>query len=150
MSDTTAPNTDTVAIPADVKGRKTLAEQGKTLIDATTPAIEGKGAKTAPAPAPAPAQDNPAPLREELLNDASDKITVSKEEEYGNPIASFERIAALWTAREMHLSNMVYTASDVAQMLALLQVSRLARDPEHGDSWVDLIGYAALGGEVSL
>ena len=37
----------------------------------------------------------------------------------------------------------------VALMMALLKVARLIKSPEHLDSWVDLAGYAACGGEIA-
>ena len=38
---------------------------------------------------------------------------------------------------------------DVAIMMALLKISRLAATPDHLDGWIDIAGYAALGGEIS-
>jgi len=38
---------------------------------------------------------------------------------------------------------------DVALMMALLKIARLKGNPIHGDSWVDLAGYAACGAESS-
>lgn len=137
-------NTDTVAIPKDVKTRSTFTEAS-----ATTPAPKTEGLL--------PGKVKPAfvetlqarPVREQVLDDASDKISGTRAAEYGDAGESFARIAALWTAREVGGTNRIYTSADVAQMLALLKVSRLAYAPDHTDSWVDLVGYAALGAEVA-
>ena len=43
---------------------------------------------------------------------------------------------------------MTFTAHDVAAMMILLKVARLATSPDKWDNWVDIAGYAALGGEV--
>ena len=38
---------------------------------------------------------------------------------------------------------------DVAIMMGMLKIARLASNPQHMDSWVDLAGYAACGGEIA-
>lgn len=38
---------------------------------------------------------------------------------------------------------------DQVNLCTLLKIARLANNPEHMDSWVDLAGYAACGGEIS-
>src|SRR5512139_1226816 len=74
---------------------------------------------------------------------------------YGKAEDNFDRIARLWNA---HLVNIglvrvpeeaLLTAADVAMMCALLKIARLENMPEHQDSWVDLAGYAACGGEIT-
>jgi hypothetical protein len=74
---------------------------------------------------------------------------------YGSPEDNFARIARLWNA---HLNNVLafpipepwaLKPSDVALMMAQVKMARLANDPTHADSWVDIAGYAACGGEVS-
>lgn len=37
---------------------------------------------------------------------------------------------------------------DVAAMLALLKIARIASGHAKADNWVDLAGYAACGGEI--
>lgn len=73
-------------------------------------------------------------------------VTQDRNASYGGPERSFETIAQLWA---IHLGYKV-TASDVAIMMALLKIARLSANPAHADSWIDLAGYAACGGEVSL
>jgi hypothetical protein len=63
----------------------------------------------------------------------------------GNAEDNFGRIAAYWSA---HLDTHVTTA-DVAVMMGLLKLARLKPAPHHEDSWVDLAGYADLGGEMA-
>lgn len=71
---------------------------------------------------------------------------VNRSHLYGKPEANFERIAALWSA---FLGRQI-TATDVAAMMTLLKVARLAETPKHLDSWVDIAGYAACGAEVGV
>lgn len=96
-----------------------------------------------------PVATEPAPRRREILDDADEKILGGRDREYGDPHESFSRIADLWTARSVYIDGAVYTPADVAQMMALVKIARLAYQPDHADSWVDLAGYAAIGGEVS-
>lgn len=77
---------------------------------------------------------------------------------YGKPEDNFVRIANLWNA---HIVNCGWRLksqsgeianldpSDVAVMMVLLKVARLENDSTHFDSWVDIAGYAACGGEIT-
>jgi len=38
---------------------------------------------------------------------------------------------------------------DVAAMMALMKLGRIAGNPAHMDSWIDLAGYSACGGEIA-
>lgn len=78
------------------------------------------------------------------------KATVSaRGQPYGGVEDNFGRIARLWSA---HLQNRYGGAGvdehDVAMMMVLLKIARLANSPGHADSWVDIAGYAACGGSM--
>lgn len=70
---------------------------------------------------------------------------------YGKPEDNFNRIARYWNA---HFNNRFtpplpqLDAYDVAVMCILLKLARLDNSPEHLDSWVDLVGYAACGANI--
>ena len=64
---------------------------------------------------------------------------------YGAADAAFEAIAARWSPT---LGRPVSAAQVVLCMIDLKLV-RLAHDPDHEDSLIDVIGYAALFPEVS-
>lgn len=83
--------------------------------------------------------------RQEVLAKTLGLVTGEREADYGSPEENFSRIAAMWTA---YLGKDISTP-DVAAMMALVKVARLANTPYHEDSWVDLAGYAACGGELS-
>jgi hypothetical protein len=85
--------------------------------------------------------------RTEVLDKAKEIVVGAREGEYGSPRRNFERIAALWSA---HLGDRTLTPVDVALMMALLKIARLASAPGHDDSWTDLAGYAACGAECAL
>lgn len=97
----------------------------------------------------APAPDT-NPLKA-LLDEATETVA-ARGKPYGGVEDNFERIARLWTA---HLANrynahaiLKLDGTDVALMMVMLKVARLANDPAHRDSWVDIAGYAACGGSL--
>ena len=79
--------------------------------------------------------------REELLSMARDVVVGDREDTYGAPEDSFERIAKLWSV----IFGQAFSPADVALAMALVKVARLSVAPKHQDSWVDLAGYAACG-----
>ena len=64
---------------------------------------------------------------------------------YGEPAVLFEHIAARWSL----VLGVPVTAAQVALCLIDLKLARLARDPAHLDSIVDVAGYAACLREVT-
>lgn len=83
--------------------------------------------------------------RKELLEAAAKCVVGDREEDYGSPEQNFERIAWFWNT---YLGVAIITAKDVAAMLALLKIARIASGHAKSDNWVDLAGYAACGGEI--
>ena len=82
--------------------------------------------------------------RTEIL-EAARVATVERGQAYGSPESSFGKIATYWSA---HLDAEV-RPHDVAVMLTLLKLARLSAHPDHLDSWVDVCGYGACGGEIA-
>lgn len=82
--------------------------------------------------------------RAEILEAASHAVT-DRGAAYGKPEDVFGRIAAYWSA---HLDCLI-TGTDVAVMMTLLKLARLNPNADHADSWVDIAGYAACGGEIA-
>ena len=79
-----------------------------------------------------------------LLNEAAD-IIGDRGLEYGHPAVNIKRIAELWTTyfgREID-------PLDVCICMALVKISRLVETPKR-DSFVDLVSYAALAGEMAI
>ena len=83
--------------------------------------------------------------RESILNRAIECVCGKREQDYGSPEDNFNRIATYWSA---HL-GMEITAEDVAVMMALLKIAHIGTGTATDDSWVDLAGYAACGGEIA-
>ena len=89
--------------------------------------------------------------RKEILEEAQKQVCGHRVEDYGKPENSFQRIADLWTVymKDGVDDKRVFTAKDVAMMLALLKVARIKTDVK-SDSYVDLAGYAACAGEIGI
>lgn len=80
----------------------------------------------------------------ELLRRAAE-IVESRRAAYGEPVDLFEQVAKRWS---LTLGPRISPAQVVLCLLDL-KLSRLARDPRHADSLLDLIGYAIVLQEVA-
>lgn len=83
--------------------------------------------------------------RTDILEAASQCITVDRAATHGDAENSFGLIAAYWAA---HLDAEV-SAHDVAVMMTLFKLARIKGNPLHADSYVDAAGYTALAGEIA-
>ncbi len=81
---------------------------------------------------------------EALLEHAAGLVT-RRRREYGEPVDLFEHVATRWS---LTLGTKVSPAQ-VALCLIDLKLARLARDPKHLDSQIDVAGYAACLREVT-
>jgi hypothetical protein len=85
-----------------------------------------------------------------LLREASTAISKDRMVAYGNCGPSSERVSILWNAWMEVTGHTSLTPEDVAMMMALFKAARIAYNPNSRDSYVDMIGYVALAGEMSL
>lgn len=83
--------------------------------------------------------------RSEILSTAAQYVTSDRNNQYGEPEQSFGRIAEYWSV----YLNRDLTPVDVSVMMALFKVARIEANPGKTDSWIDLAGYAACGGEIA-
>ena len=72
-------------------------------------------------------------------------IIADRRATYGDPAASMATVAARWSVTLGH----PVTPAEVVLCMIDLKLARLAHDPTHHDSVVDVIGYAALLPEVT-
>ena len=85
--------------------------------------------------------------RKRVLSEAEKCVCGQREQDYGTPEDSFQKIGTFWTA---YLNYAVkIDAEDVAAMMALLKIARISESQQHMDSWVDGCGYFACGGEIA-
>ena len=91
--------------------------------------------------------------REEILEAARKCVCGDREEDYGAPEDNFVRISELWASymrgRCVALDAAItIRPNDVAAMMALLKIARIAGGNAKSDNWIDIAGYAACGGEL--
>ena len=96
--------------------------------------------------------DTSATPRELLLREAESLVCGSRNATYGNPEDNFRNIAESWNVfmwqREPGSRHRVFFGpQDVAHMMILLKLARLATNPNHRDSLVDIAGYAACAAD---
>lgn len=92
------------------------------------------------------------PARKRLLEEADAIINGPRNTTYGESEDNFARIASLWTPffKARYGVDIDITPGDVGLIMALMKIARLAYDPNHKDSWVDLAGYAATGYQAQV
>ena len=92
-----------------------------------------------------PKTTKPSSPRADILREAEKMVCGHREQDYGAPEDSFKLIGDLWSA---YLGTHI-TAKDVAMMMALLKIARIRGGRGTADSFIDLAGYAACGGEIA-
>jgi len=94
--------------------------------------------------------------RAEVLEAAHVCVCGERKHDYGKPEDNFTTIGLLWSVY-LNAAHPEYTkalpynginAKDVATMMALLKVARIATGSSQ-DGFVDLAGYAACAGEIA-
>ena len=89
--------------------------------------------------------------REEILSKAKQCVCGQREQDYGTPENNFQLIANLWSAYLYSGEEIAefITPTDVSMMMSLLKIARIKNGGGTDDSFVDLAGYAACGGELN-
>ena len=82
--------------------------------------------------------------RQFFLKTAEELINGPRPKEYGPARKNHERIAQIWSI----ILEQEITPEQVVACMVGLKLARLSEDMTKDDSWVDIIGYAALGGEI--
>lgn len=83
--------------------------------------------------------------RDEILQAATQCVTVDRAATHGNAENTFGLIAAYWSA---YLDQPV-SAHDAASMMVLFKLARMKGNPQHIDNAIDAAGYAAIAGELA-
>lgn len=91
--------------------------------------------------------------RSDILNAAMRCVCGDREQDYGSPESSFRMIAALWEPflKQKCVSpgaELTISPEDVAAMMALFKIARIATGHGKADNWGDGAGYLACGGEI--
>lgn len=78
----------------------------------------------------------------DILEEASSIVSGARQEEYGKPEDTFQKIADYWS---IYLSHPI-SAQDVSLMMILLKVARVPEGKKATrDTMVDIAGYASIG-----
>ena len=81
--------------------------------------------------------------REKILQEAERLINGDRAKDYGDAYVNHKRIADMWSV----VFGKEVTVRQVILCMIAMKVARLVHDSKE-DSWVDVCGYAALGGEL--
>ena len=73
------------------------------------------------------------------------EILKDRQETYGSPEEAFTRIGRMWGAI---LDRDDIPAHEVDLMMIALKIIRIANNPQHEDSWLDLSGYIQYGRQI--
>ena len=101
-----------------------------------------------------PVEKENSMTRKEILAAAEACVCGQREEDYGSPEDNFRTIAELWQAYIKARcvgagASVDMMPEDVACMMALLKIARIASGRGTNDCWIDLAGYAACGRELA-
>ena len=86
--------------------------------------------------------------RDYFLAEAQKIIKGPRAKDYGAVKKNHQRIADIWTILLDKKLKEPITPEEVVACMVGVKTARLAEDIYKDDSWIDIIGYAALGGEI--
>lgn len=92
-------------------------------------------------------------IKRELVDEAMRLVSTDRRAAYGDPRKAFQQIAGLWNVHvfgDDRMGPLAISAADVALMMMLTKIARLAKTPDHRDSVLDIIGYALCYAEINL
>lgn len=83
----------------------------------------------------------------EILAEASCLITDARQQTYGDFWNNHRRIGVMW-GEFLQLEEAI-PADQVAVMMALVKISRIANDSAHADNYIDAIAYLGGAGDLA-
>lgn len=83
--------------------------------------------------------------KNDILDKAKTIINGERQGTYGNAEDNFASIAAFWST----YLNTPIDSTDVANMMILMKVARNSSGVYKDDNYIDICGYAALGGGIA-
>ena len=78
-----------------------------------------------------------------LLKQAHTLLNGERHDDYGEALDNHKRIATIWSV----ILNRTISPEEVAACMMGVKLARLSNTMYKEDTWVDIIGYGALGGE---
>lgn len=89
----------------------------------------------------------------EIAAQAAALLDGDRQRTHGDKLTNHQNIAALWdgyAARRWGLPPGSVEPRDVALMMVLLKVARTLAGDHNPDDYVDMVGYAAIAGELAV
>lgn len=80
----------------------------------------------------------------EFLDEAK-SVMFDRGRGYGHPAINHQRIASMWSV----FLEYPIKAEQVAICMALVKIARLVETPDHEDSYLDLVAYGAIAGQLA-
>ena len=85
--------------------------------------------------------------RVDMLRTVERLVSNNRNLDYGEPVQNMERTAEMLAAYLGKRTGRELESTDVAAFGIILKLGRLAENPTHSDSWMDVAGYASIGFE---
>lgn len=87
----------------------------------------------------------------QICREAAELVNGPRNVDYGDALDNFSETAALWTTvlGPVLREGAQISAEQVALCLDQVKTARLIHNLDHRDSWVDKVGYSALGGGIA-
>lgn len=82
--------------------------------------------------------------RKKIIKAAADLMDGERAKDYGDAYEMHRRIASGWS----EILGVKVEPHEVALCMAWLKIARLVESPGHEDSYVDLVAYGSLAGEI--
>lgn len=82
--------------------------------------------------------------RRKIIKAAADLMDGERAKDYGDAYEMHRRIAAGWS----EILGVKVEPHEVALCMGWLKIARLVESPGHEDSYVDLVAYGSLAGEI--
>ena len=87
---------------------------------------------------------------QQLFIEADKIINGERQDQYGSPEDSFERIARYWSAYLQSHETMELDGLDVAHMMVLFKMARMQGQETCRDNYIDAAGYLAIAADRML
>lgn len=87
--------------------------------------------------------------RATILSTAAEYVCKDRDAQYGSAENNFALIGNFWNSYLSGRETDYIDAHDVAVMMALLKVARIATGKPKADNYIDLAGYIACAGEIA-
>lgn len=87
--------------------------------------------------------------RRDICEAAVELIGGDRATQHGDALVGFAAIARIMDALDVVRGARPRGAEDHALAMIVVKLVRASTNPRHLDNWIDIAGYAALGGEIA-